>query len=314
MADFSFIKEEFAGIKEGKMSLFKGAGVAIITPFNEKLEVNYDKLEEIIEEQIAGHTDCIVIVGTTGEGSTLTMEEHTKTIKAAVDIVKHRIPVIAGTGSNCTKDAIALTQDAERDGVDGALVVTPYYNKATQKGLVAHYSAIADSTKLPIIMYNVPSRTGCNILPETAAELFRTKENIVGMKDATGNIEQGVHTMMLTDGKLEMYSGNDDQVVPLLSIGGIGVISVLSNVAPQYVHDMVYAFLDGDTKKAAEMQLGAYPLIKELFCEVNPIPVKAAMNMMGKNVGSLRAPMTELEKGHEAQLRKALEDFFGKKL
>ncbi len=296
------------------MSLFKGGGVAIITPFKKNLEVNYDKLEEIINDQIDGGTDCIVIAGTTGEGSTLTMEEHTDVIKAAVEFTKHRIPVVAGTGSNCTKTAIELTRDAEAAGVDGALVVTPYYNKATQKGLIAHYSAVADSTKLPIIMYNVPSRTGCNILPETAAELFNTKENIVGMKDATGNIEQGVHTMSLTEGKLEMYSGNDDQVVPLLAIGGLGVISVLSNIAPGYVHDMVFAFLEGRTKKAANMQLKAYPLIKELFCEVNPIPVKAAMNMMGMDVGDLRAPLTNLETGHEAQLKSALETFFGKKL
>ncbi len=291
------------------MSIFKGAGIAIVTPMKDNLEVNYDKLEEIIEMQIAGGTDCIVIAGTTGEGSTLTMEEHKKVIKAAVDFTKKRIPVVAGTGSNCTQTAVELSLDAQEAGVDGVLVVTPYYNKATQNGLIKHYSQIADSIKLPIIMYNVPSRTGCNILPETAATLFNSKENIVGMKDATGNIEQGVHTMALTDGKLEMYSGNDDQVIPLMSVGGLGVISVLSNIAPTYVHDMCTSFLEGDTKKAMEMQLKAYPLIKQLFCEVNPIPVKAAMNLMGMNVGSLRMPLTELEEGHVDALKAAMKDF-----
>lgn len=291
------------------MALFKGAGVAIVTPMKENLEVNYEKLEEIIEAQIAGGTDCIIIAGTTGEGSTLSMEEHMEVVSAAVRITNRRIPVVAGTGSNCTQTAVELSRDAQDFGVDGILVVTPYYNKATQNGLIAHYSRIADAVKVPIIMYNVPSRTGCNILPETAAALFQTKENIVGMKDATGNIEQSVHTMCLTDGKLEMYSGNDDQVVPLLSVGGIGVISVLSNVAPRYVHDMVMSFLNGDTEKAAKMQVEAYPLIRQLFCEVNPIPVKAAMNLMGMNVGSLRAPLTEMEKAHEPALIEEMKKF-----
>ena len=230
------------------MAIFKGAGVAIVTPMKKDLEVNYDKLEEMIQYQIDHGTDCIVIAGTTGEGSTLTMEEHADVIRAAVKFTKHRIPVVAGTGSNNTKCAIQLTQEAEEAGVDGVLVVTPYYNKATQPGLISHYGQIAEATKVPIIMYNVPGRTGCNILPETVAALVKKYDNIVGIKEATGNVAQAVKLMDLCDGNLDLYSGEDGIVVPLLSIGAVGVISVWSNIAPQDVHDMCYAAFEGDYK------------------------------------------------------------------
>ncbi len=291
------------------MAVFKGAGVAIVTPMNADQSVNYDKLEEIIEEQIAGGTDAIVIVGTTGEGSTLSMEEHSECIKKAVEFTKHRIPVVAGTGSNCTETAIQLTQEAEEHGADAALVVTPYYNKATQKGLVKHYSAIADSTKLPLILYNVPGRTGTNIAPETVAALHKTKKNIVGVKDATANLAQTSEMMRLCDGDLELYSGEDGLVVPILSLGGIGVISVVSNIAPHDVHEMVMSFLNGDIEKARKMQLKELPLVDALFCEVNPIPVKTAMNLMGKEVGPLRLPLCDMEPANLDRLKKAMKDY-----
>lgn len=291
------------------MSIFKGAAVAIVTPFKDNREINFPKLGEIIDDQIAHHTDAIVICGTTGESSTLTHEEHLEAIKFAIDHVAGRVPVIAGTGSNCTETAIYLSQEAEKYGADALLIVTPYYNKATQKGLIAHYTAIANSVKLPIIMYNVPSRTGCNILPETAATLVKEVENIVGIKEATGNISQVARLMNLTDGKIELYSGNDDQIVPLLSLGGLGVISVLSNVAPQETHDIVAKFMEGDVEGSRALQLKAIPLVDQLFCEVNPIPVKAAMNLMGWEVGSLRMPLTDMEPEHQEKLKKAMIDF-----
>ena len=291
------------------MAIFKGAGVAIVTPMKENLDVNYEKLQEIIEYQIDHGTDCIVIAGTTGEGSTLTMEEHAKVIRAAVEFTKHRIPVVAGTGSNCTKTAIQLSREAEEAGVDGLLVVTPYYNKATQQGLISHYSQIAEAVKTPIIMYNVPGRTGCNMLPETTAYLFQKEENIVGLKEATGNVAQASKTMYLTDGKLDLYSGEDGLVVQLLSIGGIGVISVWSNVAPQDVHDMVMSYLDGDVTTAMELQRKGLPLVDALFSEVNPIPVKKAMNFMGMNVGSLRAPLCEMSEENAAKLKEAMKTY-----
>ena len=284
------------------MAIFKGAGVAIITPMKENFEVNYDKLDEMIQFQIEGGTDCIVITGTTGESSTLTMEEHAEVIRAAVEMTKHRIPVVAGTGSNCTKTAIQLTNDAEEAGCEGALVVTPYYNKATQSGLIGHYGQIAQSTKLPIIMYNVPSRTGCNILPETAATLVKTYDNIVGIKEATGSVAQAVTLMDLCDGNIDMYSGEDGIVVPLMSIGALGVISVWSNVAPKDVHDMCMYALNGDYKKAAALQLKGRALVDALFSEVNPIPVKRALNAMGFEVGSLRAPLSEMGEANAAKL------------
>ena len=291
------------------MSIFKGAAVAIITPFQENGEINYPKLAEILDDQIANHTDAIVICGTTGESSTLTHEEHLEAIRFTIEHVAGRVPVIAGTGSNCTETAIYLSTEAEKYGADALLIVTPYYNKATQKGLIAHYTAIAESVNLPIIMYNVPSRTGCNILPETAAQLVKNVKNIVGIKEASGNISQVAKLMRLTDGQIELYSGNDDQVVPILSLGGLGVISVLSNVAPRQTHDMVMKFLEGDVAGSREIQLKALPLVDALFCEVNPIPVKAAMNMLGWEAGPLRMPLTEMEPEHKEKLKKAMIDF-----
>lgn len=291
------------------MAIFTGAGVAIITPMKEDYQVNYEKLGEILEEQIAGGTDAIIICGTTGESATLSYEEHLDVIKYAVDKVNKRIPVVAGTGSNDTQAAIYMSKAAEEFGVDGLLLVTPYYNKATQKGLIAHFSAIAREVSLPIILYNVPSRTGCNILPETAVYLAKNVENIVGIKEASGNISQVAKLMSLADGCIDLYSGNDDQIVPILSLGGIGVISVLSNVAPRETHDICEKFLKGDIKGSMELQLKAIPLTDALFCEVNPIPVKAAMNMQGKNVGSPRLPLTEMEEAHKEVLADAMKEF-----
>ena len=289
------------------MAIFKGAGVALVTPMKENLEVNYDKLDEILEEQIAGKTDAIIICGTTGESATMTEEEHVEVIKFAIERVNHRIPVVAGTGSNCTRTAIELSVEAAKAGADGLLLVTPYYNKATQNGLIAHYTKITEAAKLPSILYNVPSRTGCAIKPETVAKLVKDTEYVVGIKEASGDIGNVAKIMHLCDGNIELYSGNDDQVVPLLSLGGIGVISVLSNVAPTYVHDMIFKYLEGNVQESCKMQLDEIPLVDALFCEVNPIPVKAAMNMQGKGVGGLRAPLTELEPQHEELLRNAMQ-------
>ena len=264
------------------MSVFKGAGVAIVTPMYDNEEVNYDKLGELLEEQIARGTDAIIICGTTGEASTLTHEEHLAVIKYAVEKVNHRVPVIAGTGSNATDTAIYLSTEAEKYGADALLLVTPYYNKATQKGLKLHFSKIAESVKLPIILYNVPSRTGCNLQPETIVWLAEHVENIVGVKEASGNISQVAKLMSLAKGNVELYSGNDDQIVPVMALGGSGVISVLSNVAPELSHDIATTYLEGDVKKSCELQLQAIELIDALFCEVNPIPVKTALNLMGR--------------------------------
>ncbi|MDD6743055.1 MAG: 4-hydroxy-tetrahydrodipicolinate synthase [Roseburia porci] len=291
------------------MAIFKGAGVAIVTPMKNNEEVNYDKLEELINEQIDAGTDAIIIAGTTGESSTLDMEEHEKVIRSAVEFTKHRVPVVAGTGSNCTRTAIQLSQEAEADGVDGLLIVTPYYNKATQAGLVKHYTQIARNTKLPIIMYNVPGRTGCNLIPETVAELFHSEQNLVGLKEATGNLAQASKTMYLTDGKLDLYSGEDGLVVPLMSIGAIGVISVWSNVAPTKVHQMCDSFFKGDIETARRLQLEALPLVDALFSEVNPIPVKKALNLMGKEVGPLRAPLCEMGADNAAKLANVMKEY-----
>lgn len=290
------------------MAIFKGAGVALVTPYNEDESINYEALEAIVEEQIKGHTDAIIVCGTTGEPATMTDEERVSCMEFVVKKVAGRIPVIAGTGCNCTRNAIALSKKAEEIGVDGLLVVTPYYNKATQDGLYEHYKAIAASTKLPIIMYNVPSRTGCNIMPQTAARLGKECDNIVGIKEASGNISQVAELAALTKGYLDIYSGNDDEVIPILSLGGIGVISVLSNVAPQQTHDMVMEYLEGDREKAVQLQLSFLPLIHALFCEVNPIPVKAALNMLGKNAGVVRLPLTNLSEKNRPQLEKALKE------
>ncbi len=291
------------------MAIFKGAGVAIVTPMKENGEVYYEKLGELIEFQIANGTDAIIICGTTGESSTLTHEEHLDVIRYAVEKTAKRIPVIAGTGSNCTDTAIYLSQEAEKIGADALLLVTPYYNKATQKGLIRHYTRIANSVKLPIILYNVPGRTGCNILPETAVALAKNVENIVAIKEASGNIAQVAKLMSLADGCIDLYSGEDGQVVPALSLGGIGVISVLSNIAPRQTHDMVALYLEGRIEESRRIQLRAVPLVDALFCEVNPIPVKTALNLMGMNVGPLRGPLCEMDEANVPKLKKAMEDF-----
>ncbi|MCI5699094.1 MAG: 4-hydroxy-tetrahydrodipicolinate synthase [Lachnospiraceae bacterium] len=291
------------------MSIFTGAAVAIVTPMTEDLKINFDKLGELIEEQIAGGTDAIVICGTTGESSTLSHGEHLAAIKYAIDKVAKRVPVIAGTGSNATDTAIMLSTEAESYGADAVLLVTPYYNKATQNGLIQHFTAIANSISIPVILYNVPSRTGCNILPETAVALAKNVKNIVAIKEASGNISQVAKLMQLADGCIELYSGNDDQIVPILSLGGKGVISVLSNVAPKETHDIVAKFMEGDVKGSCELQLKAIPLVDALFCEVNPIPVKAALNLQGKNVGLPRLPLTDMEPQNKEKLKKAMEEF-----
>lgn len=291
------------------MAIFKGAGVAIVTPMHENGEVNYEKFKELIEFQIAEGTDCIIVCGTTGEASTLTHEEHLDVIKYCVEVVNHRIPVVAGTGSNCTETAIYLSQEAEKYGVDGVLVVSPYYNKATQNGLYQHFKAIADSIKVPVILYNVPGRTGCNILPETVVRLCKDVENIVAIKEASGNISQVAQLAALADGCVDIYSGNDDQIVPILSLGGIGVISVLSNVAPKQTHEIVQKYLDGDVEGSRKMQLEALDLCNALFCEVNPIPVKKALNLMGMGAGTLRMPLTDMEPANAARLEKAMKNY-----
>jgi 4-hydroxy-tetrahydrodipicolinate synthase len=294
---------------EEKMSVFKGSGVAIITPFKEDLSINYDVFADFVDFQIDHGTDAIIVCGTTGESATLTEAEHVEACKWCIEYVKGRVPVIAGTGSNSTQTAIELSTAIGEASADGLLVVSPYYNKATQKGLYAHYKAIADAVKTPIIMYNVPSRTGCNIQPETAAKLVKDIPSIVGIKEASGDISQIVKLMALTDGNIELYSGNDDQVVPLLSMGGLGVISVVANVAPRAMHDMCYKFFEGDVAGAAKLQRDTFALCKNLFSEVNPIPVKKAVSLMGVQAGPLRMPLTEMEPEHAAALKKAMEDF-----
>ena len=291
------------------MAIFKGAGVAIITPMKENLEVNYDKLDEILEEQIAGSTDAVIICGTTGESATLSEEEHMDVIRFTIERVNHRIPVIAGTGSNSTATAVQLSKEAAEAGAEGLLLVTPYYNKATQNGLFAHFKTIADAVKLPVILYNVPGRTGCNLMPKTVVRLCTEVSNIVAIKEASGNISQVVKLMALAGGKLDLYSGNDDQIVPLLSLGAKGVISVLSNVAPRETHDICEKYFNGDVTGSAALQLKAIPLCEQLFSEVNPIPVKKAMQLMGMDCGPLRMPLTELTPGHTEKLRQAMKDF-----
>ena len=291
------------------MALFEGAGVALVTPFKENGEVNYEKLEEIVEEQIAGGTDAIIACGTTGEASTMTHEEHLDVIEYICRVTKKRIPVVAGTGSNCTETAVYLSAEAEKRGADGLLLVSPYYNKATQKGLMAHFTAVADAEKITVILYNIPGRTGVTIKPETIAALCKDVDNIVGVKEASGNFSAIATLMSLSDGKVDLYSGNDDQIVPLLSLGGKGVISVLSNVAPRQTHDICASYFAGDVKTSASLQLKAIPLITELFSEVNPIPVKAAMNMMGKGVGPFRMPLPEMEPQNQEKLKKAMADY-----
>ena len=291
------------------MSVFKGSAVAIVTPFHEDTSINYDAFADFIDYQIDNGTDCIVVCGTTGESATLSEKEHVEVCKWCIKYVNGRIPVVAGTGSNSTQTAIELSSEIGEARPDGLLVVTPYYNKCTQNGLYAHYKAVAECTNVPVIMYNVPSRTGCNIQPETAARIVKEIPGVVGIKEASGNISQIVKLMALTDGNIDLYSGNDDQVVPLLSMGGLGVISVVANVAPRAMHDMCYKFFEGDIAGAAKLQRDTNELCNNLFSEVNPIPVKKAVEFMGYQAGPLRMPLTEMEPAHAAALKKAMQDF-----
>lgn len=291
------------------MAVFTGAGVAIVTPMKANGEVNYEKFAELIEFQIENGTDAIIVCGTTGEASTLSHEEHLAVIKYCVERVNGRIPVIAGTGSNCTETAIYLSTEAEKYGVDGVLLVSPYYNKATQNGLYAHFKATAESIKVPVILYNVPSRTGCNILPETIVRLCKDVDNIMGVKEASGNISQIAHLAAISHGMVDIYSGNDDQIVPIMALGGLGVISVLSNVAPRQTHEICRKFLDGDVEGSRELQLKAMDLCNALFCEVNPIPVKKALNLMGMEAGTLRMPLTDMDEANVPRLEKAMKEF-----
>jgi len=286
--------------------IFTGAAVALVTPMKANGEVNYEKLDELIEFQIAGETDAIVACGTTGEASTLSHGEHLEVIRHTVKTVNGRVPVIAGTGSNSTETAIYLSVEAEKAGADALLLVTPYYNKATQKGLVEHFVKTANAVKIPVILYNVPSRTGCNILPATVKKITERAKNVVAIKEASGDISQVATLASIMPEDFAIYSGNDDQIVPLLSLGGIGVISVLSNVAPKQTHDIVAKYLEGDVKTSCKLQLEAIDLIKSLFCEVNPIPVKTALNIMGMEVGPLRLPLTEMEGANAERLKNSL--------
>lgn len=291
------------------MAIFKGAGVAIVTPMKADGTVNYEAFAKLIDFQVENGTDAIIVCGTTGEASTLTHEEHLDVIRYCVKHVNGRVPVIAGTGSNCTDTAIYLSQEAEKAGADGLLLVTPYYNKATQNGLYEHYKMIADSVKLPIILYNVPSRTGCNIAPATVVRLCKDVENIKGVKEASGDISQIAKLMSLADGCVDLYSGNDNQIVPLLSLGGIGVISVTSNVVPQETHDICQLYFDGKVEESCKEQLRMIELCDALFCEVNPIPVKKALNLMGMEGGILRRPLTEMSPENTAKLEAAMRNY-----
>lgn len=291
-----------------KNPIFTGAGVAIITPFTADGKVNEKVLAEIIEYQIAHSTDAIVICGTTGESATLDHNEHTQAIKVAVEVTAGRIPVIAGTGSNDTAYALKLSNDAEKLGVDGLLMVTPYYNKASQEGLIKHFNYVADRVSTPIILYNVPSRTGCEIKPETYAELAKHKM-IYAAKEATGNLSSIAKTISLVPEDFSIYSGNDDQITPIMSLGGKGVISVLSNILPQVAHDIAQTALDGDFKKSAELQLKYLELCNAMFMDVNPIPVKAAMRLMGIDVGPLRLPLCDMTPANTEKLKSVLQKY-----
>ncbi len=290
------------------MAVFKGAGVAIITPFKENGDVNYEKFAEIIEDQISGGTDSIIVCGTTGEAACLTEEEHMAVIKFCVEQVNHRVPVVAGTGSNNTKTAIYLSEEAEKVGADALLMVTPYYNKTTQAGLIDHFTEVAKRVSIPIILYSIKSRTGLNIEPETVKTLVDNVPNIVGVKEASGSLSQ-ISKIRAICPEADIYSGDDDLTVPILSLGGLGVISVLSNVAPRYVHDMCYKFFNGDAMGAADMQIKANDILEARFCETNPIPVKHAMNLMGMEVGPLRKPLVPMEEKNLERLRKSMVNF-----
>ncbi len=291
------------------MSVFTGSAVAIVTPFHDDAEqsINYDAFAKFIDFQIANGTDAIVVCGSTGESATMTEEEHLEACRFVVDYVKHRVPVIAGTGSNCTKTAANLTEAVRGYGADAALVITPYYNKGTQEGMYQHFRAVAEAGKgMPVLMYNVPSRTGVNLLPETVARLVREVSGIVGIKEACGDLSQIVKLMTLTDGNIELYSGNDDQTVPILSVGGLGVISVVANVAPQKMHDLCAAFRAGDLAGARKLQFETEELFECLFSEVNPIPVKKAVNLMGFEAGPLRLPLTEMTPAKAQKMEEAM--------
>jgi 4-hydroxy-tetrahydrodipicolinate synthase len=291
------------------MAIFTGAGVAIVTPMKEDGSVDYEKLTALLEFQIQNSTDAIIVCGTTGEASTLSHEEHLDVVKTCVKCVAKRVPVIAGTGSNCTDTAIYLSQEAEKIGVDALLLVSPYYNKATQNGLYLHFKKIANSVKIPILLYNIKSRTGVNILPETIVRLCKEVENIVGVKEASDDIVQIARLAALGEGFVDIYSGNDNQILPVLSLGGVGVISVLSNIAPKQVHDLCQRFRDGDVEGSRKLQLQAMELIDSLFCEVNPIPVKQALELMGLCSATLRMPMTPMEEANVAQLQVAMKKY-----
>ena len=291
------------------MAVFKGAGVAIATPMKENGEVDYGQFDRLLEFQIENKTDAIIVCGTTGEASTLTHEEHLDVIRHCVETVGGRLPVIAGTGSNCTETAVYLSVEAQKLGADGVLLVSPYYNKATQNGLYAHFKTVARAVDVPVILYNVPSRTGCNILPETIVRLCKDVENIAGVKEASGNISQIAHLAAIAEGCVDIYSGNDDQIVPILALGGIGVISVLSNIAPRQTHDICQKFFDGDVEGSRKMQLEAMELCNALFCEVNPIPVKKALSLMGMCSGALRMPLTQMEEPNAQRLEKAMKAY-----
>lgn len=288
------------------MAIFTGAATAIITPMKEDDTVDFDQLEKLINFQIENGTDAIVICGTTGEASTLTHEEHIECIRACISYVKKRVPVIAGTGSNCTKTASYLSQEAQKAGADAVLLVTPYYNKATQAGLIQHFTQTAKTIDIPAILYNVPSRTGCNILPETAVKLAKEVDNIVAIKEASGDISQVAKLASLSEGCIDIYSGNDDQIVPILSLGGLGVISVVSNIIPKETHDIVANYLEGNIKESLTLQLRYLALMKALFLEVNPIPVKKALQDMKYCTGVLRSPLTEMSEANAAILEREM--------
>ena len=291
------------------MAIFKGSGVALVTPFKENLEVDYEQLRKLCDWHVEHGTDAIIVCGTTGEASTLTEEEHSECIAVVAEQVNGRIPVIAGTGSNATYTAVKLSKEAEQSGVDGLLIVTPYYNKATQQGLIRHYTEIAEAVSTPIIMYNVPSRTGCNIQPATAVELAKNVDNIVAIKEASGNISQIADLASMADGCIDIYSGNDDQILPLLALGGIGVISVTANIIPEDTSRLVHSFLEGNIEESRRLQLKVMELCHALFCEVNPIPVKKAVELMGLCNGYVRMPMTEMEAKNAERLKKAMQDY-----
>ena len=291
------------------MAIFKGSGVALVTPFLQNGDVDYEGLRRLVDFHVEHKTDAIIVCGTTGESATQSVEEHLESISVVAEQANGRIPVIAGAGSNDTNTAIEISQESEKCGVDGLLIVTPYYNKCTQGGLVQHYTKVAESTDLPIIMYNVPSRTGCNILPATAVKIAKEVDNIVAIKEASGNISQVAELAALANGCIDIYSGNDDQILPLMSLGGIGVISVTANIIPDDTHDLCQKFFEGDIEGARELQLKAIELCKALFCEVNPIPVKKATELMGMTNGVVRLPLTEMEPEHAAYLEKTMREY-----